>query len=449
MADVLDCIRIQESAGAWAEELHRALSDQEESIHARIYTRPLIRLKRCYISELPNDILAKIFHEVASESCRHFLGIVKTNKHFHDIAIPLLYSRLELLPGRPREDIQSLGLSFRRHPERRGYAREAKLRGSPGKFRSLSQVPILFNHDAFPNIKRLHGIWVAVCGLQNVLAGDEISTGTSTIEELIFEESDVETERGGIDALMSACKVVRKLVLHSGHGASEMQCSGGYLDKAMGSAIARHAATLEILEVKPNEAQISTYLINQYGGLKDQLPSFLALKDLTVHMACFYGGEQSPSTTNGGPPASKGLVDFLPGSLERLALVGGPEHLRGFPPTIVPPWPSLRLEIIALLRHSGHNSRFPSLKRVQLPEWVNNSTQGPDAETLPQLKALAADLNVAVIFEGESQNIPNSRICFAPRGLMQAPNRRVPTGVPRKERMGAESMPAYPTLQRT
>lgn len=372
-----------------------------------------MRLKRCYISELPNEILVKIFHEVASESSRHFLGIAKTNKHFHDIAIPLLYSCLELLPGRPLEDMQSLGLSFRRHPERRGYAREAKLCGSPGKFRSLSHFPILFNHDAFPNIKRLRGTWVIVCVLQNVLAGEKISKGTSTIEELIFEESEVVTGRGGIDALMSACKVVRKLVLHSGHGASEMQCSGGYLDKAMGSAIARHAATLEILEIKPNEAQISTYLHNQHDGLKDQLSSFLVLKDLTIHMACFYGGEQPSSTTNEGPPASKGLVDFLPGSVERLALVGGPEHPRGFPPTISRPWPSLRLEIIALLHHSGHNNRFPSLKRVQLPEWVNDLTQGPDAETLPQLKGLAGDLNVAVVFEGKSRNISNPRTCFA------------------------------------
>ncbi|KAG6353707.1 hypothetical protein INS49_005416 [Diaporthe citri] len=396
MADVLGSIRIQESAGAWAEELHRALSDQEESINDRIYTRPLMRLKRCYVSELPNEILVKIFHEVASESSRHFLGIVKTNKHFHDIAIPLLYSRLELLPGRPREDMQSLGLSFRRHPERRGYAREAKLRGSPDNFRFLSQFPILFNQDAFPNIKRLHGV----------------STGTSTFEELIFEESEVEVEPGGIDTLMSACKVVRKLVLHWGCGASEMQFSGGYLGKAMGSAIARHAATLEILEVKPNEAQISTYLHNEHGGLKDQLPSFLVLRDLTIHMACFYGGRQPPSTTNEGPPASNGLVDFLPRSVERLALVGGPEHPKGLPSATIEPWPSLRLEIIALLRHSGHDSKFSSLKLIQLPKWVNDSTQGPDAETLRQLKDLAANLSVAVVFQGESRKISSSRTCF-------------------------------------
>lgn len=409
MADVLKCIPIQESAGTWAEELHRALSDQEESINARIYTRPLMRLKRCYISELPNEILVKIFHQVASKSSRHLLGTVKTNKHFHDVAIPLLYSCLELLPGRPRQDMQSLGLSFRRHPERRGYAREAILRGSPDNFRSLSQFPILFNHDAFPNIKRLHGIRVDVCQLQKVLAVDEASTGTSTFEELIFEESEVEIWPGGIDALMSACKVVRKLVLHWGHGASELQGKGGFLHKAMGSAIARHAATLEILEVKPNEAQIRTVQRSDYGGLKDQLSSFLVLRDLTIHMACFYGGVEPPSTTNEGPQAPKGLVEFLPPSIERLALVGGPELPAGILSELVEPWPSLRLEIMALLRHSGHGNRFPSLKLIQLPEWVNDSSQGPDAETLPQLRNLAANFNVAVVFKGKSRKIINSR----------------------------------------
>lgn len=412
MADVLKCIRIQESAGDWAEELHRALSAQEESINARVYTRPLIHLKRCYISELPDEILAKIFHEVAAESSRHILGIVKTNKHFHDIAIPLLYSRLELLPGRSREDMQSLGLSFRRHPELRGYAREAKLRGSPDNFRSLGQFPVLFSQDAFPNIKRLHGIRVIVRQLQNVLPGDEVSTGTSTFEELIFEESEVGIWPAGIDALMSACKVVRKLVLHWGRGASEMQDEGGFLDKAMGTAIARHAATLEVLEIKPNEAQINTVQPNQPGGLKDQLSSFLVLKDLTIHMACFYGGSQPPVTMNEGPPAPKGLVDFLPPSLERLALVGGPELSAGILPAVSVQRPSLRLDIIALLHRSGPDNQFSNLKLIQLPEWVTDSTQGHDAETLPKLNKLAASLKVAVVFKGESREIFNPRTCF-------------------------------------
>lgn len=397
MADVLSCIPIQESAGDWAEELNRALSAQEESINARIYKRRLIRLKRCYISELPDEVLAKIFHEVAAESSRHILGVVKANKHFYDIAIPLLYSRLELLPGRSREDMQSLGLSFRRHPERRGFAREAKLRGSPDNFRSLGQFPVLFSHDAFPNIKRLHGIRVTVCSLQNVLAGDEVSTGKSTIEELIFEESEIGNWPAGIDALMSACKVVRKLVLHWGRGASEAQNDGRFLEKAMGSAIARHAATLETLEIKPNEAQISTTKDNEPGSLKDQLSSFMVLKDLTIHKACFYGGSQT-----GDPVAKKGLADYLPPCLERLALVGGPEPSTGIKSTDSVPRPGLRLEILAFLHRSGPGGRFSSLKLVQLPEWVNDSAQGRDAEALPQLKTLAAKANVALVFKGKS-----------------------------------------------
>lgn len=395
MADVLACIRIQESAGDWAEELNRALSAQEESINARVYTRRLVRLKRCYISELPDEILAKIFHEVAAESSRHILGVVKASKHLYDIAIPLLYSRLELLPGRSREDMQSLGLSFRRHPERRGYAREAKLRGSPDNFMSLGQFPVLFSHDAFPNIKRLHGIRVTVCSPQNVLAGDAVPTGTSTIEELIFEESEVGTWPAGIDALMSACKVVRKLVLHWGRGASEAKDDGRFLEKAMGSAIARHAATLETLEIKPNEAQISTVKPNEPGSLKDQLSSFLVLKDLTIHMACFYGGTRSSV-------AHKGLADYLPPCLERLALVGGPEPSTGISSKDGVQRPSLRLEIMALLHQFGPGGRFSNLKLVQLPEWVNDSAQGRDAEALPQLKTLAANVNVTVVFKGKS-----------------------------------------------
>lgn len=406
MADVLNCIRIHESAGDWAEELHRALSAQEESINTRVYTRPLIRLKRCYISELPDKILAKIFHEVATESSRHILATVKTSKHFHDIAIPLLYSRLELLPGRSREDMQSLGLSFRRHPELRGYAREAKLRGSPDNFRSLGQFPVLFSHDAFPNIKRLHGIRVTVSNLQNFMASDDVSTGTSTIEELIFEESEVAIWPAGIDALMSACKVVRKLVLHWGRGAAESGDDGRYLEKAMGFAIARHAATLRTLEVKPNESQISTVKENELGSLKDRLSSFSVLKDLTIHMACFYGGRQKPATADAGPVAQKELADFLPRCLERLALMEEPGVSTVSPSAdrflSIPEPESLRRKIFELLQHCGPGGRFLRLKLIQLPEWVNDSAQGHDAEVLPQLKDLASNFNVALIFKGKS-----------------------------------------------
>lgn len=409
MADVLQSIRIQESAGAWAEELHRALWAQEESINARVYTRPLIRLKRCYISELPDEILAKIFHEVAAESSRHILGVVKTNKHFNDIAIPLLYSRLELLPGRSREDMQSLGLSFRRHPERRGFAREAKLRGSPDNFRSLGQFPVLFSQDAFPNIKRLHGIRVTVCSLHNVLASDEVSKGTSTIEELIFEESEVGIWPAGIDALMNACKVVRKLVLHWGRGASEGQDDGRFLERAMGSAIARHAATLETLEVKPNQSQVSTAKDNEAGSLKDRLSSFSALKDLTIHMACFYGGRHPSATTDGVPVARKGLSEFLPPRLERLALMG--ESVPSTSADSLLEAKSLRLQILALLQACGPDGRFSSLKLIQLPEWVNDSAQGRDAEALSRLKNLATNAKVSLMFKGESRSSPHSHTC--------------------------------------
>ena len=405
MANVFECIRIHESAGAWAEELYRALSAQEESINARIYTRPPVRLKRCYISVLPDEILARIFLEVAAESSRHILSTAKTNKHFHDIAIPLLYNRLELLPGRSREDMQSLGLSFRRWPERRGYASEAKLRGSPDNFRCLGQFPVLFSRDAFPNIKRLHGVRVTVSSLQNLLATDDVpSTGTSTIEELIFEESEIRILPAGIDALMSACRVVKKLVLHWGRGAAESSSDGEFLQEAMGSAIARHAATLETLEFKPNESQISTTKGIEPGSLKDQLSSFLKLKDLTIHLSCFYGGGQLLSTMNGGPTDQKGLADLLPPCLERLALVGDPESSTSIPSASgTLKHTSLRLEITALLHHCGPNCQFSSLKVIQLPEWVNDSAQGRDAETLPQLKKLASNTNIFVIFKGKSR----------------------------------------------
>lgn len=410
MADVFKCIRIQDSAGAWAEELHRALSAQEESINAQIYTRPLIRLRRCYLSKLPDGILAKVFREVAAESSRHVLGIVKTSKHFHDIAIPLLYSRLELLPGRSREDMQSLGLSFRRHPERRGHAREAKLRGGPEVFRSLGQFPVLFSSDAFPNIKRLHGVRVTVGSLQNLVATDEgLSTGTSTIEEVILEESEIRISPAGIDALMGACRVVRKLVLHWGRGAGGPPGDGEFLQEAMGSAIARHAATLETLEFKPNESQVGTDKENETGGLKDRLPSFTALKDLTIHMACFYGGGQALSTANRSSVAQNRLADFLPPCLERLALAGVPETPAStLGSEAVLECAGLRLQIIALLHQCGPDGRFSRLRLVQLPEWVNNPIQGRDGETLPQLKTLASNINVSVIFKGKSQGTSNS-----------------------------------------
>lgn len=414
MADVLKCLRIQDSAGAWAEELHRALSAQEESINAQIYTRPLIRLRRCHISKVPDGILAKVFREVAAESSRHILGIVKTNRHFHDIAIPLLYSRLELLPGRSREDMQSLGLSFRRHPERRGYAREAKLRGGAEVFRSLGQFPVLFSQDAFPNIKRLHGVRVTVGSLQNLLAAAEgLSAGTSTIEELILEESEIRISPAGIDALMGACKVVRKLVLHWGRGAAGPPGDGEFLQAAMGSAIARHGATLETLEFKPNEAQVSTDKENETGSLKDRLSSFTVLKDLTIHMACFYGGGQALSTTNRGSVAQTRLADLLPPCLERLALAGDAETpVSTLASEAVLERAGLRLQIIALLHQCGPVGRFSRLKRVQLPEWVNDPIQGRDGETLPQLKTLASNINVSVIFKGKSQGTSNSNNDF-------------------------------------
>ncbi|KAL1869121.1 hypothetical protein Daus18300_005657 [Diaporthe australafricana] len=409
MTEVFECNRIQESAGAWAEDLHRALSAQEESITARIYTRPLIRLDRSYISELPDELLAKIFLEVAAESSRHVLSTVKTNKLFHNVAIPLLYNRLELLPGRAREDMQSLGLSFRRHPQRRGYAREAKLRGSPEHFRSLGQIPVLFSNDAFPNMKRLHCIRVAVSNLQSLLAADELSTGTSTIEELIFEESEVTNWPAGINALMSACKMVRKLVLHWGSGAAESSSDGEYLQEAMGSAIARHATTLETLEFKPNECQISTNKENESGSLKDQLVSFLVLKDLTIHMACFNGGAQTFFNMDQGQVGNRGLVEYLPPSLERLALEARPEALADIPSTDTNlECMSLRLQITAILHRRDSNNRFPRLKLVQLPEWVDDSAQGRNGEDLPQLKELARSVGVEIMFKGKFPSLVNS-----------------------------------------
>lgn len=426
MADVFQSIRIRESAGDWAEELQRALSAQEESINARVYTRPLIRLKRCYISELPDEILAKIFLEVAAESSRHILSTAKASKHFHDIAIPLLYNRLELLPGRSREDMQSLGLSFRRWPERRGYAREAKLRGSPDNFRSLGQFPVLFSHDAFPNIKRLHGYRVTVSSLQNLLAADDdvSTTGTSTIEELIFEESEIRILPAGIDALMSACSVVKKLVLHWGRGAAESSSDGEFLQEAMGLAIARHAATLETLEFKPNESQISTTKANEPGSLKDQLSSFVKLKDLTIHLACFYGGGQ-PSTMNGAPVDQKGLAEFLPPCLERLALVDSSTSIP-FADSMLK-HTSLRLEIIALLHCCGPDSKFSSLKFIQLPEWVNDSSQGHDAEALPQLKKLASSSNISLVFKGKSRYNRNTHSCIRVAFSNEKPTRCIST----------------------
>jgi hypothetical protein len=407
MADVIECIRIQDSAEAWAQELRRALSAQEESINSRIYTRPLIRFKKCYIEELPDEILARIFLEVVRESSRHILSTVKTSRHFHDIAIPLLYSRLELLPGRSREDMRSLGLSFRRHPERRGYAREAKLRGSPDNFRSLGQFPVLFSHDAFPNIKRLHGIRVAVASLQNLLPADEVSTGTSTIEELIFEESEITICPTGLDALMSACTVVRKLVLHWGRGAAESPSDGEYLQGAMGLAIARNAATLETLEFKPNESQIDTIRENEPGGLKDQLASFSVLKDLTIHLACFYGGRLASSSVHSELAAKQGFYDLLPPCLERLALVGEPEPLTSndSPDTFLK-HASLRAQFGILLHKCGPAGRFSRLKEIQFPEWVNDSDKGRDADVLPQLKSLASYVNVSILFKGKFPPCP-------------------------------------------
>lgn len=404
MADVVECVRTQDSAGAWAEELHRALSAQEESINSRLYERPLIRFTKGYIEGLTDEILGKIFLEVIAESSRHILSIVETNRHFHNIAIPLLYSRLELLPGRDREDMQSLGLSFRRHPERRGYAREAKLRGSPDNYRSLGQFPVLFSHDAFPNIKRLHGVWVTVTGLQNLLGSEEVSTGTSTIEDLIFEESEIRICPSGLDALMSACKVVRKLVLHWGQGAAEPPSDGEFIQQAMGSAIARHAATIETLEFKPNESQITTYGENEPGSLKDQLSSFIALKDLTIHMASFYGGGLASSTVNRELAAQQGFYEFLPPSLERLVLVGNPDPL---PVASIhnandlSRHNSFRTEFANLLQDCGSAGRFPRLREVHFPVWVNDPVQGRDADVLPQLKILASSANVSIVFKGK------------------------------------------------
>ncbi|POS71452.1 hypothetical protein DHEL01_v210158 [Diaporthe helianthi] len=397
---MFECIRTDDSAGAWAEELRCALSAQEESINVRVYTRPLIHYNKCYIAKLPDSILAKIFHEVVLHSSRHILGTVKTNRRFHDLAIPLLYTRLELLPGRSREDMQSLGLSFRRHPERRGYAREAKLRGGPESFRSLGQFPVLFSRDAFPKITRLHGIRTAVSDLQNLVAADKDSTGTSTMEELVFEDSEIRTTPAGLDALMGACKVVRKLVLHWGRGSAESPNDGEFLQKAMGSAIARHATTIETLEFKPNESQISTTGENQSGSLKDQLSSFTALKDLTIHMACFYGGVTTSSTGNIELPAQKGFHDFLPTCLERLALIGEPEPLANVHPTQkCPKHASLRSEFAILLQNCGTAGRFSRMREVQFPAWVCDLDQGRDADVLPQLNILASQANVSILFK--------------------------------------------------
>lgn len=406
MAGISECVRTQDGAGAWAEELRRALSAQEESINSRIYERPLMPFNTGYIEGLPDKILAKIFLEVAAESSRHILSTVKTNRRFHDIAIPLLYSRLELLPGRNREDMQSLGLSFRRHPERRGYAREVKLCGHPENYRSLGQFPVLFSQDAFPNIKRLHGIWITVTGLHNLLAADEVSTGTSTIEELIFEESEISICPSGLDALMSACRVVRKLVLHWGRGAAEPPDDGEFIQQAMGSAIARHAATIETLEFKPNESQISTNAGIEPGSLKDQLSSFRALKSLTIHLASFYGGGLvALSTVNRELAPQKGLDELLPPCLERLVLVGGPDPL---PVTSIhrsdtfAGLASFRTGFETLLHKCGSAGRFSRLREIQFPEWVNDPAQGRDADVLPQLKILASSANVFIIAQGKS-----------------------------------------------
>lgn len=401
MAKVLECIRTEDTAGAWAEELHLALSAQEESINARVYTRPLIHYHKCYVEQLPDKVLAKILHEVAAGSSRHILSSVKTNRRFHDLAIPLLYQCLELLPRRSREDMQSLGLSFRRHPDRRGYAREARLRGGPDNFRSLGQFPVLFSHDAFPNIKRLHGTRVAVTDLQNLVATDEVSTGTSTIEELIFADSEISP--AGLNALMSACKLVRKLVLHWGQGTAESPSDGEFLQEAMGSAIARHATTIETLEIKPNESQIGTTEENQPGGLKDQLSSFLVLKDLTIHLACFYGGVISPNIESA---IQRGFYDFLPTCLERLALIGEPEPLVNVHSgETYRKHASLRTEITIFLLKCGSTGRFSRMSELQLPEWVCDQGQGRDPDVVPQLKTLASQANVSVIFKGKSPSL--------------------------------------------
>lgn len=365
-----------------------------------------MQFKTGYIEELPDQILIKILLEVAAESSRHILSIVKTNRHFHDIAIPLLYSRLELLPGRDREDMQSLGLSFRQHPERRSYAREARLCGHPESYRSLGQFPVLFSQDAFPNIKRLHGIWITITGLQNLLAADEVTTGTSTIEELVFEESEIRICPSGLDALMSACKVVRKLVLHWGRGAAEPPKDVEFIQQAMGTAIARHAATIETLEFKPNESQISTNAEIEPGSLKSQLPLFIALKALTIHLASFYGGGLvASSTVDREPAAEQGLHSFLPPCLERLVLVGEPNSLPGasiHTSGAFARHESFRTEFTTLLRKCGSAGRFSRLREVQFPEWVNDPTQGRNADVLPQLKILASSANVSIIFKGES-----------------------------------------------
>lgn len=414
MSGVFEWPRIQSSAEAWAEELQHALSAQEESINSRIYMRQLMRLNRSYISELPDELLVKIFFEVATESPRHLLSIVKTCKAFHDMAIPLLYSSLELLSGRSREYMQSLGMSFRRHPQRRGYAIEAKLRGSPETFRSLGQIPVIFSPDAFPNIKRLHGIRVDVSSLQNILTADEPSTGTSTIEELIFEESEIRIWPAGLDALLSACRIVRKLVLHWGCGAAESPRNGEFLQEAMGLAIARHAATLETLKLMPNEAQISTDSQSEPGSLKDRLPSFSVLKDLTIHMVCFDGGGQTQFTLNMGATAQLGLVNFLPPSLERLALAANPESLTGNPASdSVLAHRSLRLQICSLLQHCGSNNRFSKLKLIQLPEWANDPTEGLNGDELPKLKELASSFTVHIIFKGMFERILNYHHLFS------------------------------------
>lgn len=409
MADVVECVRTQDSAGVWAEELRRALSAQQESINSRIDERPVIRFTKGYIEALPDQILAKIFLEIVAESSRHILSTVKTNRRFHDLAVPLLYNRLELLPGRDREDMQSLGLSFRRHPERRSYAREAKLRGCSESYRSLGQFPVLFSQDAFPNIKRLHGTWITVTGLQNLMAADEVSTGTSTIEELIFEDSEIRICPSGLDALMRACKVVRKLVLHWGQGVAEPPSDGEFIQEAMGSAIARHAATIETLEFKPNDSQITTHRENEPGSLKDQLSSFIALKDLTIHMASFYGGGLASSTVNRELAAQQGFYEFLPPSLERLVLVGNPDPL---PVASIhnandlSRHNSFRTEFANLLQDCGSAGRFPRLREVHFPVWVNDPVQGRDADVLPQLKILASSANVSIVFKGKFHQVP-------------------------------------------
>lgn len=411
MAKVLECIRTEESAGAWAEELHRALSAQEESINARVYTRPLIHYNKCYIEELPDKVLARILHEVAVEGSRHILSSVKTNRRFHDLGTPLLYRCIELLPRRSREDMQSLGLSFRRHPGRRGYAREARLRGGPDKFRSLGHFPVLFSHDAFPNIKRLHGIRVAVTDLQNLVAASDFSTGTSTIEELVFEDSEISS--AGLNALMSACKVVKKLVLHWGQGAAESPSDGHFLQEAMGSAIARHSKTIETLEFKPNESQICTTEENQPGSLKDQLSSFMMLKDLTIHLACFYGGVISSSTANIESVVQRGFYEFLPTCLERLALVGEPEPLVNVHSgETYRKHASLRTEFTIFLLKCGPSGQFSRMREVQFPEWVCDPDQGRDGDVLPRLKVLASQADVAILFKGKSlSRVTSTYVC--------------------------------------